>query len=344
MKTIDAVTNPQTDLFVPYLPKPFLRNGTLQTLLSRVQSADDRLVNQDEQPILFDGGVDETGMDPGRAVRLLGYYTAHKSRGPRRGLVMTLHGWEGCSHSSYNLVVGSALVRAGYDVVRLNLRDHGPSHGLNRGLFYVTLLNEVLAVTRRVAALAGDDPFYLLGASLGGNFALRLALAHAAAPISGLAGILAINPVLEPDRSSYLLDAHAWTRLYFRRRWLASLRTKQQLFPDSYDFAPVEKIPSIRAMTEWMIQRYSPYPDVESYFADYAVPPARLNDLTVPVTIVTAADDPIIPADDFYTLPSHPLLTVRVLPTGGHVGYTDLFPLRHFLAPMALEILQDFRG
>lgn len=323
----------------PYLPKRALRNGAIQTLLSRLQSPDELLVNQGEQPLLLDAGADETEMDPARSVRLLCYYTPHKSAGPRRGLVMTIHGWEGCSHSSYNLVVGSALVRAGFDVVRLNLRDHGPTHSLNRGLFYVTLLGEVLAATRQVAALAAGDPFYLLGASLGGNFALRLALAHAAHPIAGLRGVIALNPVLNPSRSSDLLDSHAWIRLYFRRRWLASLRAKQRLFPDSYDFAPVQRISSIRAMTEWMLQRYSPYPDAESYFADYAIPSVRLNDLTVPVTIVTAADDPIIPADDFQRLPAHPLLAVHVLDSGGHVGYTDLFPLRHLLAPMVLEIL-----
>ena len=342
MDTIDTAIDIQTGLFAPYLPKRFLRNGTIQTLLSRVQSADDRLVNHGEQPLMLDAGPDETGMDTERSVRLLGYYTPHKSSGPRLGLVMTLHGWEGCSHSSYNLVVGSALVAAGYDVLRLNLRDHGPTHSLNRGIFYVTLLGEVLAATRQVAALAGDDPFYVFGASLGGNFALRMALAHAAKPISGLTAVVAINPVLNPSRSSDLLDSHAWSRLYFRRRWLASLRAKQRLFPDSYDFAPVEKISSIRAMTEWMLQHYSPYTDVESYFADYAVAPTRLADLTVPVTIVTAADDPIIPVDDFYRLPSHPLLSVTILPSGGHVGYTDLLPLRHLLAPMTLEILGGF--
>lgn len=342
MNTLNTTIGLPTGISDPYLPKRFLRNGTVQTLLSRLPSVDDRLVNQGEQPLIFDAGPDETGMDPAGSVRLLGYYTPHKSSGPRLGLVMTLHGWEGCSHSSYNLVVGSALVAAGYDVLRLNLRDHGPSHSLNRGIFYVTLLNEVLAATRQVAALAGDDPFYAFGASLGGNFVLRMALAHAAAPIPELSGIVAINPVLNPSRSSDLLDSHAWSRLYFRRRWLASLAAKQRLFPGSYDFGPVQKIASIRAMTEWMLQHYSPYTDVERYFADYAVPPARLKELTVPVTIVTAADDPIIPVDDFYDLPAHPLLSVNVLPTGGHVGYTDLFPLRHLLAPMTLEILGSF--
>lgn len=342
MNTKDAASRTETGLFAAYRPKPFLHNGAIQTLLSRLQAADDLLVNQNEQPILLDGGADETGMDPAGTVRLLGYYTAHKSCGQRRGLVLTLHGWEGCSHSSYNLAVGSALVAAGYDVLRLNLRDHGPTHGLNRGLFYVTLLGEVLAATRQAAALSAGDPFYILGASLGGNFALRLALAHVADPIDGLAGVIAINPALNPARSTHLLDTHTWIRLYFRRRWLDSLRTKQRLFPHLYDFAPVEQIPTICAMTEWMLEKYSPYPDAESYFAAYAIAPDQMAGLTTPVTIVTAVDDPIIPVDDFYRLPTHPLLNVHVLPTGGHVGYTDLFPLRHLLAPMTLEILGSF--
>lgn len=337
---IESRTNPNIHRrYFSYLPKRPLRTGSLQTLLSRLRSADDLLVNDGEQPLIIDAGPDATGMDPERNVRLLGYYTGQKSNGPRRGLVLTIHGWEGCSHSAYNLVVGSALVRAGYDVVRLNLRDHGPSHSLNRGLFYATLLEEALAATEQIGQMAGQDPFYIFGASMGGNFALRMALAHKRTPIPNLAGVVAINPVLNPSRSSDLLDHHAWIRLYFRRRWLNSLRTKARLFPDSYDFGPVEGISTIRGMTEWMLQRYSPFSDAESYFTAYALPGPRFEALTVPTTIVTAADDPIIPADEFYRLPYHPLLSVHVLPSGGHVGYTDLFPLRHFLAPMVLQMI-----
>jgi len=255
---------------------------------------------------------------------------------------MTIHGWEGCSHSSYNLIVGSALVRAGYDVLRLNLRDHGPTHGLNRGIFYATLLGEALTACRQAAYLAGGAPFSILGASMGGNFALRLALAHAADPIPGLAGVIAINPVLDPGRATDRLDAHTWLRLYFRRRWLNSLRAKQALFPESYDFTAMERLRTIRAMTEWILHRYGPYPDAESYFAQYAIVPAQLSALMIPATIITALDDPIIPAVDFYALPPHPMLTVRILPSGGHVGYTDLFPLRHLLAPMVLDALDGF--
>ncbi len=175
---------------------------------------------------------------------------------------MILHGWEGCSHSNYNLILAQALVQAGYDVFRLNLRDHGPglhvnSYSLNRGLFLGTLIAEAAAATQQVAALAGDRPFYITGASMGGNFALRLAVWHSTVqPIPNLRKVVAVCPALNPARATRAMDKMHGARLYFRRRWLRSLRAKEQLYPDLYDFRPVEAISSVYAMTDWMLQRY----------------------------------------------------------------------------------------
>ena len=163
----------------PFLPHRPARSGAVQTALARTRPKAIDQFTRAEQPILLDAGPDMTDMDPGRNVRLLGYY----SRTPaidRRGLVMTLHGWEGCSHSNYNLVLGSSLLKAGYDVFRLNLRDHGPGYHadpyqLNKGIFLGSLIDEAAAATHRVAEMAGDTPFFIVGASMGGNFALRLA-------------------------------------------------------------------------------------------------------------------------------------------------------------------------
>ena len=136
--------------------------------------------------VLLDAGPDHTGFDPGRSVRLLGLYTPGRlgpGAGEPRGLAMLLHGWEGDSHSAYNLSMGSALVRAGYDVLRLNMRDHGPTHHLNKGLFYATLIQEVHAAAKQVGLLAGRRPFFLIGASLGANFVVRMALRNVRNPI-----------------------------------------------------------------------------------------------------------------------------------------------------------------
>ena len=328
-----------------YRPHRLLRNGNLQTILGRHIPKDAALVNQGEQMILFDAGPDRTGLDPGRTVRLLGFYSPHRSpvlpHTQPKGLAMLVHGWEGDSHSAYNLILGSSLIRAGYDVLRLNMRDHGPTHHLNKGIFFATLIDEVHATARQVGLLAAGRPFFIIGASLGGNFAVRMALRHAQSPIPNLRRAIAVNPVLNPRLTCILLDNHRLLRRYFRRRWLDSLLKKQTLFPELYDFSTLASVPTIWEMSDWVTKSMSHFNGVEEYLDAYAVKTGDFLDLAAPLTILTSSNDPLIPPDDFAALPSHPQLQVHVLPYGGHVGYNDLFPLRNCLPDLIKTVLEQ---
>lgn len=315
--------------------------GDLQTALAMIPAPDIGLVTQGEQSFLVDAGPDETGANPGGRVRLAAVYTPRLAHQPRRGLVMTLHGWEGCSHSHYNLLVGSELVRRGYDVVRLNYRDHGETQHLNRGLFYAALLGEVQRAAEQIAALAHGAPFYIVGASLGGSFALRMALHWQRDRAVTPTRVVAINPVLDPLKTTYTLDRHPVYRYYFRKRWSASLRRKQALYPDLYDFSPVYAIPQIYEMTDWMMRRYGPYTDAADYLRSYAVLGKQTATLQAPTVILTAANDPIIDVADFRELAPHPLLRLVIHPSGGHVGYVDGPPLRHRLADLVLPWIEE---
>lgn len=332
----------------PFQPHRLIRHADLQTMLSRYHPRD--LVARREHLVVIDAGADETGWDRARPVRLHGYYTPSLSLFGSRGLVLALHGWEGCSHSVYNLITTDSLIRGGYDVFRLNLRDHGPGfhldpYALNRGLFMGTLLDEIAVATAHVAAMGGDKPFFIVGASLGGNIALRLALRHASQPIPNLRQVVAFNPVLNPRRSAAAIDARPPYLRYFRRLWLRSLRAKQRLFPELYDFAPLAKIPTMLAMTEWMIDRYGAHfgnlQSADDYFNAYAIPSDAFRTLTAPTTIITAANDRVVPVDDFLALAPHPLLNLQIHDNGGHVGYIDLFPLRHSLPRLLMAALRD---
>jgi predicted alpha/beta-fold hydrolase len=72
-------------------------------------------------------------VDCGEGVRLLALAARQvdAGRAPADRVAILLHGWEGSADSLYLLSVGQLLFDAGYDVVRLNLRDHGDSHHLN---------------------------------------------------------------------------------------------------------------------------------------------------------------------------------------------------------------------
>ncbi|MBW2365517.1 MAG: hypothetical protein JRF25_10750 [Deltaproteobacteria bacterium] len=92
-----------------------------------------------------------------------------------KGLVIMLSGWEGSSRSTYMLCTGRYFYRNGYSIFRLNFRDHGETHHLNEGLFYGTLLDEVFESVRQAAGLESGLSTFLVGFSMGGNFALRVA-------------------------------------------------------------------------------------------------------------------------------------------------------------------------
>jgi hypothetical protein len=127
----------------------------------------------------------EVILTTGENTRLLGQYSPQPSE-ESLGLVILLHGWEGSTDSTYIQCTGNALYRRGYDIFRLNFRDHGDSHHLNEGLFYAVLLEEVFQAVSQVCRKANGKPVFLVGFSLGGNFSLRIARRTQQAPIAAI--------------------------------------------------------------------------------------------------------------------------------------------------------------
>ena len=161
---------------------------------------------------------------------------AYISRHPHsRGLMIILHGWEGSSSSAYVLAAASYFYDRGFSICRLNLRDHGDSHHLNEGLFHGALLHETFDAVNALAQYSEDLPVYLLGFSLGANFALRIAIKHSQTPIKNLEQVFAVSPPLDPYKTTLAIDnGWAFYRKYFLNKWRRSLKKKQRLFPETY--------------------------------------------------------------------------------------------------------------
>lgn len=298
-----------------FSPPAFLRNGYVQTVL-----ASRRPHSKHQNPVV----------KAARHVRILtpvgatlgGAYSPHPSGRPK-GLVILIHGWEGSIDSTYVLTASDYLYRKGFAIFRLNLRDHGDTHGLNEGLFFATLLDEVHAAVSKVAGLLPDKPVFLVGFSLGGNFALRVARTCAREPIEQLRHVFSVSPVLEPDKATDRIDANPFILAYFLKKWRRSLRRKQELFPQLYQFNGALDIPNLRELTATLLPHYSPYQDPSTYFADYALTGDTLAELPLPTTILTAADDPIIPVEDFYSLRVNQHTEKIILDHGGHNGFLN---------------------
>ena len=268
-------------------------------------------------------------VDGGDGVRLHGLH----SRLPAtrsRGLALLLHGWEGSTESSYMRMTAVQLLRRGYEVFRLNFRDHGDTHHLNEALFHSNRIDEVVHAAGDIAgrflpagATAGEYPMVAAGHSLGGNFVLRLALRAPAAGVP-LAHVAAVCPVLDPART--MLQMEHGTPMYmryFEKKWRASLQRKRKLFPERLNFDDATLKLHMRELTEWLVQRHTDFSSLDDYFDGYSIAGNRLAALAVPADILMAQDDPVIPIEDFHalTLPAH--ASVEIARWGGHCGFVE---------------------
>ena len=119
-----------------------------------------------------------------------------------RGLALLLHGWEGSAESSYMRLTAAQLLARGFDVFRLNFRDHGDSHHLNEGAvpFQPHRRSRARGQRHRAHAAAArharwSPPAIRSAATSRCALALR-------APAAGLplARVAAVCPVLDPAR------------------------------------------------------------------------------------------------------------------------------------------------
>jgi predicted alpha/beta-fold hydrolase len=190
--------------------------------------------------------------------KLLSFYSHQKTS---KGLIILLHGWEGSSSSAYILDAGDFYYKLGFSVCRLNLRDHGESHHLNEGLFHGALLDETFDAINKLAQLEKNLPVYVIGFSMGGNFALRIAMKNSRIPIQNLKSVFAISPPLDPYKTTLAIDnGYFFYRQYFLKKWKRSLIKKQQLFPQKYDFSKMLKAKTCMELTEAVMPYFPEFP------------------------------------------------------------------------------------
>jgi len=298
-----------------FRPPRWLRNRHLQSMLASTAWRRGRILRGAAALL---AAQRELLLDCGAGVRLQCFVS---SPAPGGGPVVLLHGWEGSADSLYVLSLAQLLFAQRFAVVRLNLRDHGDTHHLNRELFHSCRLPEVIGAVRALQQHFAGTALRLVGFSLGGNFMLRVAAQAREAGLD-LAQVIAVSPVLDPAQTLTALERGlpGYER-YFVRKWLRSLRRKQAAWPESYDFRRLARLRGLRSMTAELVRSYSEFATLEDYLNGYALTGARLAPLEVPALILTSRDDPIIPADGLARLARPAALSIIVTRYGGHCGF-----------------------
>ncbi len=308
--------------------KGILANPHIQSMLAssrlrkRLQRKQSRNLEKHQKTLLLDAG---------EGVRLHAYYspqvsaekqtTLPKNHAHSDKLVILIHGWEGSAQSTYLLSAASTLYNQGFSVLRLHLRDHGPSAHLNDALFHAARLDEVCLAIKDAQNRLPSKKTYLVGFSLGGNFALRISLEARKKHID-LEHVVAISPVFSPEHTMQALaEGPSVYRRYFLKKWKRALLNKQYHFPDRYDFNTVLKSRSLTELTKDLVEKYTEFTSIEAYYRHYSIDPVALEQTPITTDVILAADDPVIPFKHIDGFSCSENFRFRVFDHGGHCGF-----------------------
>jgi uncharacterized protein len=236
---------------------------------------------------------------------------------PGEDLLVLVHGLGGSIDSHYMVRGAKAAEAAGLSCLRINLRgaDRGGDDYYHAGLtgdLHAALASPEVGRFRRI---------WMIGYSLGGHVALRLATEEADPRLEAVAAVcapvdLALS-VVEIDSPGFWL---------YRRYLLRSLsdiyRAVAARGPVPY---PVERLGEIRMIRDWDDRIVAPrhgFADAADYYARMSVAP-KLPELRVPALLLNSECDPMVPARAVRpALRESPNLQVEWV-RGGHVSFPD---------------------
>jgi predicted alpha/beta-fold hydrolase len=300
----------------PFNPHPLFKSGHAQTLAAYRWPRRLRLMQAHRRD---EARVFEVGGD----VRLLAHCRWHKERLSHPTMLL-VHGLEGSNTSVYMLSTANKAFRAGFNVVRLNLRTCGKTEHMAPTLYHGGLIGDLRAVMRELIEKDNCSRIFLVGFSMGGNMSLMLAGEDAERAPRELKGVCAVSPTIDLQSCQESIEMRE-NRLYMRsfiRSMRKRVRRKRKFFPERYSTKGLSRLRTIRDFDEHYTIVEGGYSSVEEYYE--RVSSIRVLDrIRTPTLMIHAQDDPFVPFHPFQqaSIEGNPYLIFLAPEHGGHVGF-----------------------
>lgn len=296
-----------------FIPALLLRNPHLMTLIPRYWSREAIGAPLPQVTRRFT-------TEPRTQLQGFCHWQSHPRSSPT---LILLHGLEGSADSHYMRGMTTKAYRAGFNVIRMNQRTCGGSDHLTPTLYNSGLSNDYRAILQELRERDHLSRMWLVGYSMGGNLALKAA-GEMGQSDPTLAGVVAVSPNIDPTLCVAALEQpRNWLyHWHFLSSLKARMRRKAALFPDTWDLSPLGSMKTITQFDEAYTARDGGYRDVVDYY-DRAGARHVLHQIAVPTLIITAQDDPFIPATMFDTpaIRHNSNITLMMLRYGGHCGF-----------------------
>ena len=303
----------------PFKPHPFFANGHAQTLAGYAWPRRILLLpRHEDEERMFE-------VEPG--VRILAHcrwQTGAPAAVKEHPTLLLLHGLEGSSASRYMIGAAGKAFAIGFNVVRLNLRNCGDTEHLTPTLYNSGLSGDIRAVIKELIEIDGLRRIFLVGFSMSGNIALKLAGEDSVDVPPELAAICAVSPSIDLSSCAEAINRRAnWVyQQSFLRSLRRRIRNKQKLYPELYDTSDLHLVRTIRDFDERYTAVDGGYKGADDYYSRASALPL-IPSIRVPSLIIHAQDDPFIPFEPLRdaSVTTNPYVLLLATPQGGHVGF-----------------------
>jgi uncharacterized protein len=290
--------------------KPFFKNPHLSTIAGNFW----RRPSMDLWPV----EAVEYQTEP--SIRILVH--TQRPETPRAEIVM-VHGLEGSSQAGYARSMSVEALKSGYAVHRMNLRSCGGTESLAISNYHSGQTSDVLHILRE-RKRASRLPVFLVGFSLGGNIALKLAGELGDAGGDLLAGVCAVSTPIDLAACATALGDSR--NIIYDRRFLFSLKRKIRRRhlqnPVMYPLEPLSRIRTIFDFDDLYTGPLFGFGDAATYYRTQSSH-QFLEHIRVPTQVVIAKDDPLVPfrVYDHPAFDRNPHLRLVAVDHGGHLGF-----------------------
>ncbi len=245
--------------------------------------------------------------------------------GPKKKLLVLLHGLEGSSQSQYMKGFGHYFSTKGFHVAALHFRSC--SGELNKTLtLYHSGFTEDLHVFLQGYQTEYAEIF-LCGFSLGGSVCLNYMGRYNSGIQKNVVSAAAVSVPVDLYSSSEMLKK--WENKLYTRRFLASLlrkiNGKAAQFPGKIDVTPLPQIRNLWEFDELYTAPLHGFASAADYYTSCSAKP-HLCQIVHPVLLVNALDDSFLPPACMpeKEAKENGALTLMMPKYGGHAGFATL--------------------
>ena len=303
----------------PFYPHPLFRGGHAQTLAGYAWPRRFRLRSHLDQERLF--LVAPT-------TRVLAH-CRWQSEPRNHPTIVAWHGIEGSSDSVYMLETAQKAFRAGFNVVRMNLRNCGDTDHLTDAIYHGGLSEDLRSVVEELIDHDRLGRIFVLGFSLGGNMVLKLAGEYGESAPKEIVAIAAVSPSVDLSASADLINLRSnWIyQRDFVKRLKRRVQVKAKLYPQLYDASNVHLVRTLREFDDRYTAVAHGFLNADDYY--FKASALRVIDrIKLPTLIIHAQDDPFIPFAPLRdpAVTGNPNILLLAPEHGGHVAFISRKP------------------